>query len=175
MLSHCLRHCILAFSLGIGLGACVGSAHGAPAPGEEPTPRAFTVNAGRLELPALVEFAAGSADLLPASEDALRFVQAYLQQKSEVSLLRIEVHGVAAKLTGQRALAVGRRLVELGVDPARLLPVGFGMSKPIADPSTPDGRAHNQRVEFRPAALRGHPIGGMPVDGGGEVAGALGR
>ncbi|MBP6608828.1 MAG: carboxypeptidase regulatory-like domain-containing protein, partial [Deltaproteobacteria bacterium] len=37
----------------------------------------------------------------------------------------------------------------------------------------PDGRAQNRRVAFVNAALRGRPIGGMPIDGGGKVAGDL--
>jgi len=62
-------------------------------------------------------------------------------------------------------------LVKMGVDCKRLSAVGFGGTKPIAANDTPDGKAANQRVCFINAALRGHAIGGTPLDGGGKVAG----
>ena len=92
--------------------------------------------------------------------------------------MRIEVHsdnqGAAdtnQKLTEARALAVAKALVGRGVDCKRLVPVGFGGTKPIADNGTPDGRAANRRTEFVNAAMRGHAIGGAPAEGGGHLAG----
>ena len=41
----------------------------------------------------------------------------------------------------------------------------------MADNSSPEGKAMNNRIEFKITELRGHAIGGMPVDGGGKVAG----
>jgi len=49
--------------------------------------------------------------------------------------------------------------------------VGFGANKPVAANDTAEGRARNTRVEVAMAQLRGRAIGGMPVDGGGLVAG----
>ena len=51
-------------------------------------------------------------------------------------------------LSEQRAQAVLERLVELGVDRARLSARGEGDAVPIADNSTADGRAQNRRIEF---------------------------
>jgi OOP family OmpA-OmpF porin len=65
-----------------------------------------------------------------------------------------------------RALAVAKALVKAGVDCKRVLPVGFGASKPAFEDAS-----KNTRMVFENAALRGHAIGGMPVDGGGKVAG----
>jgi len=73
----------------------------------------------------------------------------------------------------RRALSAGRWLVSRGVDCKRLIAVGFGETKPIADNATPEGRAQNRRVAFVNAALRGRPIGDMPLDGGGQAAGDL--
>jgi len=73
-------------------------------------------------------------------------------------------------LTEKRATAVGRWLVAHGIDCKRLLAVGFGSNKPIADNATPDGRAQNRRITISNAALRGRLIGGMPADGGGQPA-----
>ena len=48
----------------------------------------------------------------------------------------------------------------------------FGANKPLADASTPEGRAQNTRVELHNAALRNLPIGGAPPDGGGQPSAA---
>jgi OOP family OmpA-OmpF porin len=115
---------------------------------------------------------------MPSSAEAITYVAEYLADKSYVSTLRVEVHadstGAAAvnqTLTEQRALAVARALVAKGVDCKRLIAVGFGSSKPVADNGTEEGRAANRRTVFENAALRGHAIGGAPLDGGGKVAG----
>ena len=68
-------------------------------------------------------------------------------------------------------MSVSRALVRRGVDCKRLIPVGFGSSKPVAFEATPEGKAQNQRIEMVNAQLRGIAIGGMPADGGGRVAG----
>lgn len=77
----------------------------------------------------------------------------------------------ALELSSQRAMALSRALVSRGVDCKRLLPVGFGDMKPVASSETPEGRAANSRVTLISAMLNGRPIGGMPIDGGGLLAG----
>jgi len=66
---------------------------------------------------------------------------------------------------------VARGLVEKGVDCKRLVPVGFANTKPVAENATPEGKAKNCRMAFVNAALRDRPIGGLPVDGDGKLAG----
>ena len=66
---------------------------------------------------------------------------------------------------------MARWLVEKGVDCKRLVPVGFGGTKPKADNATPEGKAQNRRISFFNAALKGRAIGGMPLDAGGQIAG----
>jgi OOP family OmpA-OmpF porin len=75
------------------------------------------------------------------------------------------------KLSEKRAAAVCQRLVQMGIDCQRLLPVGFGSTKPVADNNSPEGKSKNGRIAFVNTALRGKNIGGMPVDGGGVIAG----
>jgi len=125
-----------------------------------------------------VIFETGSDKLKPESMAALETIKQYLADKSYISLLRVECHtdnsgdaNAGQLLTEKRALAICKKLVEMGVDCRRLIAVGFGNTKPVADNSTQEGRAQNRRVSFLNAALRNRLIGGMPADGGGKVAG----
>ena len=52
------------------------------------------------------------------------------------------------RLSEQRAETVRVKLVEMGVDPARLATKGFGETIPVAPNDTPEGKATNRRVEF---------------------------
>jgi OOP family OmpA-OmpF porin len=146
--------------------------------GEEPAPPpAFKLEGHELQLPSPITFAPGSAELTAESTPALEHAQRYLEAKSYISTLRIEGHVAEAgdgaqALSEKRALAVARWLVAHGVDCARLVPVGFGATKPIADGATPEGKARNTRVVFVNAALRGRAIGGLPLEGGGSAAGS---
>lgn len=142
-----------------------------------PLPR-FELDGNELKVPASVLYETGSDKLKPESDAAIDHVKSYLDAKSYISLLRVEVHtdsqGAAdanQALSEKRALAVVRALIAKGVDCKRLIAVGFGASKPVESNATPEGRARNRRTSFINAALRGRPIGGMPVDGGGKVAG----
>ncbi len=125
-----------------------------------------------------IVFETGSDQLKPESTAALEIIKQYLTDKSYISTLRVECHtdntgntATSQSLTEKRALAVCKKLVEMGVDCKRLIAVGFGSTKPVADNSTPEGKAQNRRVSLFNAALRGRLIGGMPADGGGKVAG----
>jgi len=156
-----------------------------PAPPPKPTrPKLinFTVDAAGLKLPGPVVFETGSDKLKPESDEVLEVVQDYLDAKPEITMLRIEGHtdndGAAAAnqtLSEKRAMAVARWLTSRGVKCDRLVPVGFGQTKPIAgaiDKQTPDEKAQNRRVAFVNAAIKGKAIGGLPVEGmGGHISG----
>jgi len=116
----------------------------------------YELKGNELVVPTPVLYESGKATLKPESADAITHVKGYLDAKSYISTLRIEVHSDAdgssefnQKLTEQRAMAVAKALVAKGVDCKRLLPVGFGSSKPIADNKTKEGRAENRRVELK--------------------------
>jgi outer membrane protein OmpA-like peptidoglycan-associated protein len=121
--------------------------------------------------PDAATFAAGSP-----SEAALTELQAYLVQSPRVSRLRIEGHThnlrpteKSLELSGQRALTVKRWLTEHGVDPARLLAVGFGDTQPMVSNADAAGQAQNERIAFRIAQLDGKPyLGADPLAGGTE-------
>ena len=160
-----------------------------PAPAPAPPPAApkrtavtnFQMENGALKLPGAVVFVTGSDVLKPESEEVLQVVKDYLDAKPKITLLRVEGHtdndGTAAAnqtLSEKRAMTVARWLTAKGEKCDRLLPVGFGQMKTIAGTpaaQTADEKTLNRRVAFVNAALDGRPIGGMPVDGGGKVAG----
>jgi OOP family OmpA-OmpF porin len=52
------------------------------------------------------------------------------------------------ELSQQRAEAVKKQLVSMGIDASRLSTKGFGDSKPISSNDTQEGKANNRRVEF---------------------------
>lgn len=142
--------------------------------GERPHFTDFDLDDNRLVLPAPIVFTDDSLDVA-SSQQALWYIHDYLEAKDYITLARIEGHGDqpgmdAMAFTGGQALAVGEWLVRSGIDCKRLLAAAFGDSKPIADSSTPEGRAQNRRIEVVNAELRGRAIGGMPVDGSAIVA-----
>ncbi len=158
----------------------------AAAPAPAPAPKRvkatnFQMENGALKLPGAVVFETASDKLKPESDEVLNVVKDYLEAKPDITLIRIEGHtdndGVKDAnqiLSEKRAMAVARWLTASGEKCDRLLPVGFGQMKPIAgtpDKQTVDEKTSNRRVAFVNTALKGKPIGGMPVDGGGKVAG----
>ncbi|HHM24442.1 MAG TPA: OmpA family protein [Bacteroidetes bacterium] len=101
-----------------------------------------------------VTFLSGSATLTPSAKATLDSVYQLLKEHPEV---RVEIRGYTdnvgsaarnLELSQRRARAVKRYLVRKGIDPNRLIAIGFGEDHPIADNSTPEGRAKNRRIEF---------------------------
>ena len=142
------------------------------------TRRTFQIENNELKLPAPIVFETGTDKLRPESYELLAIVKEYLQEKTYISLLRIEGHmddnGNPVKtqeLSEKRATAIARWLIEQGIACERLLAVGFGSSKPLVANNSPENRAKNRRMGFVNVALRGRVIGGLPEDGGGKVAG----
>lgn len=143
-----------------------------------PSPRTTLKMEGQRLVTERVEFDTFSDKLKPESDAVLNLVKQFLAEKTYVTTLRIEVHSdnqgdpnKNQELSERRAVVIAKALIATGVDCKRLIAVGFGGSKPIAETTTPEGRAQNRRVAFFAAALRGRAIGGMPLDGGGKVAG----
>ena len=146
-----------------------------PAPAAEPAAKPV-LKKDRLEIPGQIVFETGSALLKPESDAALNQLKQYLDETPRVTKLRIEGHtdnaGQAAAnetLSGQRALAIKAALVAKGVAKERLLAVGFGQSKPIADNTTEEGKSKNRRTEFHVAELGGKKYLGLDPTGGGKV------
>ncbi len=52
------------------------------------------------------------------------------------------------ELSAQRAEAVKKQLMAMGIQGDRLTTKGFGDTQPLADNMASDGKANNRRVEF---------------------------
>lgn len=133
---------------------------------------------GALVIEEPVSFKPGTAILQDDALVPLQKVKAFLDAKTYISMMRVEGHtnnsGVESNnqtLSEKRALAVCKWLINNGIDCKRLIAVGFGSNKPAFSNDTPEGKAGNRRIVFKMAALKGMAIGGMPIDGGGQVAG----
>jgi outer membrane protein OmpA-like peptidoglycan-associated protein len=77
-----------------------------------------------------------------------------LKLRQEVRRIAIEGHASsdepdAQRLSEARASSVLERMVAAGIDRTRLVALGEGASKPIADDAAESGRETNRRVEFR--------------------------
>ena len=110
------------------------------------------------------------------SDVVLGQLKQFLDQNPQITKLRVEGHtdnvgqpAANMELSGQRALTIKTWLVSHGIKADRVLAVGFGETKPIADNSTEAGRAQNRRTEFKIAELGGKKYLGMDPTGGGKV------
>ncbi len=101
-----------------------------------------------------LNFQSGKAIIAPSSFDALNTLYELLIKKPTFMVL-IEGHtdnvGKAAsnkKLSQDRADAVKKYLENKGIEAERLIAMGYGSERPIADNNTTEGKAKNRRVEF---------------------------
>ncbi len=102
-----------------------------------------------------VNFAFDSAMLTPEAEMTLDEAVALMKETDEVLEVRVEGHTDSIgsdqynmDLSQRRAESVVQYLVDNGVNPARLIPVGMGEGYPVASNDTVAGRAANRRVDF---------------------------
>jgi OOP family OmpA-OmpF porin len=101
-----------------------------------------------------INFDIDKATIKPESMGTLNMIVQVLKDNPD---LKFEVDGHTdntgnaphnLQLSQQRADAVKMQLVTMGVDGSRLTAKGFGDTKPIADNTSPEGKANNRRVEF---------------------------
>lgn len=101
-----------------------------------------------------ITFDVDKSDIKPESMGFLNSLAKFLTENSSIKL-EIDGHTDSdgddasnLSLSQARAEAVKKQLVSMGIDAARMITKGFGETKPIADNSTPEGKANNRRVEF---------------------------
>lgn len=97
------------------------------------TTKEFTLNDD--SLPEVEEF----ANFLLENETYQVIIYGYTDSKNDTTSNK--------KLSQKRAEAVMDALIEYGVKLTRLTAIGMGSKNPIADNSTPEGRAKNRRIE----------------------------
>ncbi len=96
-------------------------------------------------------------DALPTIEQVTKLLKDYASLRLEVDGHTDDVGTPDSNLTlsQQRAETVVQALVAHGIERSRLESAGFGMSRPIAPNTTPEGRSENRRVEL----IRKSPTG----------------
>ena len=101
-----------------------------------------------------IRFDVSKATIKPESMGVINSIYDMLLEHSDISI-SIEGHTdsdgdneLNQKLSEERAQAVLKQLVSMGIDNARLTSKGFGENKPMDTNDTPEGKANNRRVEF---------------------------
>lgn len=125
-------------------------------PKEEPPPPArVEIRNNKIEFKEKIQFENNKSVILPQSFSLLDDITKIIKENEHIKKIAIEGHASAegdAKrnltLSDERAKAVMKYVVDKGVDAKRLTAKGFGITKPIADNSTEEGREKNRRVEF---------------------------
>ena len=107
-----------------------------------------------LNMPGNVTFATDSSDLSPAFFDVLNSVGKVLGE-FEQTVVEVAGHTDSTgsdaynqSLSERRAQSVSGYLTAQGVMPQRVITVGMGESRPVADNTTAAGRQANRRVEI---------------------------
>lgn len=103
-------------------------------------------------------FASGDSALKPAFFEALKKLAQVMKEEENY---RLQIFGHTDdrpintarfrnnwELSASRAVSVVSFLIEQGVDPDRLVPVGYADRRPLGPNDTPENRQKNRRVEF---------------------------
>lgn len=101
-----------------------------------------------------LQFKPDSAELLPGEEKRLDQIASVLKEAGNSQFL-VEGHSADTgyekgemKISAERAHAIAEALSKRGIQASRFITKGSGAHKPIADNSTPEGKALNRRVEI---------------------------
>ena len=120
-----------------------------PVPEPAPEPQTWVFDSGRLN------FDFDKSVVKPQYFELLRNVKDYAEQNDfRLTIIgHTDSKGTDAynmALGMRRAIAVRDKLIEFGLDPARILSVeSRGESEPIAPNDTDQGRFENRRIEFK--------------------------
>ena len=111
---------------------------------------------GRIAILERILFATGSSRIERDSMTIVQTVATMLKESPDILQVRVEGHtdnkgkpDSNQRLSQRRAEAVVKKLIELGVEAARLEAVGYGDARPVDSNRTEEGRTNNRRIEFR--------------------------
>jgi OOP family OmpA-OmpF porin len=120
-----------------------------------PPPARVEIRNNKIEFKEKIQFENNKSVILPQSFSLLDDIVKVIKDNEHIKKIAIEGHasseGDAKRnltLSDERAKAVMKYCVDHGVDAKRLTAKGFGITKPIADNATEEGREKNRRVEF---------------------------
>jgi outer membrane protein OmpA-like peptidoglycan-associated protein len=123
-----------------------------------------------------IVFDTARATIRPESQKTLEQLLKFLQERPDVTRLRVEGHTDSRaddeynqELSAKRSLAVCHWLVERGVDNIRLVAAGYGERSPIGPNELAEGRQENRRTEFHVMEINGRPFGPTNALDGGTV------
>ncbi|MFU8802706.1 MAG: OmpA family protein [Bradymonadaceae bacterium] len=112
------------------------------------------IDGDQIRLNQQVHFATAKSDILPQSYPLLNQVARVLEEHPTITI-RVEGHtdnrggrAYNQNLSEERAASVRQYLMGRGISSARMDSQGFGLTRPIDDNSTEEGRANNRRVEI---------------------------
>jgi outer membrane protein OmpA-like peptidoglycan-associated protein len=134
----------------------------APKPAEPAKPPEAVKPAGRVKLEGgkiviseQIAFDQNKAVIKIESNGLIDEIAKTIKENDKIKKVSVEGHtsaegdaGANMKLSNERAAAVMKALIERGIDKSKLTSKGFGVTKPLGDNSTPNGRMQNRRVEF---------------------------
>jgi outer membrane protein OmpA-like peptidoglycan-associated protein len=148
-----------------------------PPPPPPPAPKVAATGKTKLEgtrvrIPGELEFDVNKATLksTPQTTDILTELVNFMTSNKSVSKLRVEGHTDNTgnqvnnvKLSQERADAVVKYLAGKGIDPGRLVGVGYGSTRPVAPNDTAANKALNRRTEFHVQEIEGKQQGDLPA------------
>ncbi|MGN6108933.1 MAG: DUF4215 domain-containing protein [Kofleriaceae bacterium] len=133
------------------------------------TKQLVVFDGSKIALLDVVYFKLNKAIIEQRSNRLLNNVAAVLKAHPEVTKVTVEGHTDAQgddaynlDLSQRRAQAVVDFLVKVGIPADKLVPIGYGETRPIGDNKTKAGRAANRRVEFKLdgiSAVQSQPLG----------------
>ncbi len=136
----------------------------------------FTENRVKVNMKDKMLFPSGSAHLSNLAVTALRDISRVLatvpnsiQVEGNTDNRPIHTEEFASnwELSAARAASVVHLLSRLGIDPNRLLAIGYGEHRPAASNDNEEGRAKNRRVTLVILGLNGSPERTIDLPGGG--------
>ena len=149
---------------GAGAIAVVGTPPAPPPPPPPPPPKKeeppappprVEIRDNKIDFKEKIQFENNKSVILPQSFSLLDDIVKIIKDNEHIKKIAIEGHASAEgdakknlKLSDDRSKAVMKYCVDHGIDAKRLTAKGFGITKPIADNATEEGREKNRRVEF---------------------------
>jgi outer membrane protein OmpA-like peptidoglycan-associated protein len=115
-----------------------------------------------------VRFEPRTANIVPATEPALEALRLFLDKDKSITKIRIEGHTDPPNtpdmmgLSKARSKKVAEWLVNHGIDPGRIIPVGCGGARPVLNKGKVD-EARSRRTEAHVVEEKGKPVGAGPV------------